>query len=107
MRCSARSRATIDQIAQWAVIPFADLDVSEGRPVSWELGKALVGLRDCDLSTETRNMLDDLLARLWDVLLRPGLVAEAIEEQREEWSRLQRDALASIGLLPMRVAAAH
>lgn len=89
---------TVNQIAKWAVIPLAELDVAEGRPVPLRLGTVLVDLLDCRLGSATRAALIKILDELWDILLRPGMPDDAGE--RDEWRlwlALQVEALDSIG----------
>ncbi len=89
---------TVNQIAKWAVIPLAELDVSEGRPVPPHVGQTLVALLDCYLGPGTRAALVRILDELWDILLRPGMPDDACgSDQQRQWLMLQVEALDSIG----------
>ena len=89
---------TVNQIVKWAVIPLAELDVSERRPVPLRLGQALVGLLECRLGPATRAALLKILDELWDILLRPGMLDDAGDsKERRQWLLLQIEALDSIG----------
>jgi hypothetical protein len=90
---------SVGRIMLHAVIPLAWLDVSEGRPVSWELGQVLAQASTYPLAAEARDELDHLLVCLWDLLLEPGLGDWSIDRgEAESWRALQLDALASIGV---------
>jgi hypothetical protein len=85
------------RVRAWSV-PLAWLDVSEGRPVSWEIGQVLALATTYPLAAEARDELDHLLVCLWDLLLEPGLGDWSIDRgEAESWRALQLDALASIG----------
>jgi hypothetical protein len=89
---------TVNQIAKLAVIPLADLDVFENRPVPLRLGQTLVGLLDCRLGPSTRADLLKLLDELWDILIRPGMPFHAVNRYEwRQWKTLQEEALDSIG----------
>jgi hypothetical protein len=89
---------SVGRVMLHAVIPLAWLDVSEGRPVSWELGQVLAQASAYPLAEEARDELDHLLACLWDILLEPLVGMRASGDEATSWRALQLDALASIGL---------
>lgn len=95
---------TVDNIVRWVIIPLAWLDVSQNDPVEWKLGALLVDLLDADLYVDTMDALHELIACLWDVLLRPDLLdgGTTYRERAERW-QLYTDALTSIGLLGVDV----
>lgn len=86
---------SVDSVVAHAVLPYAALDLVEGLPVDRSLGALLVDLDGHQaLSSETRALVADALAELWDILLDPDLVVSG-----QGWRRdLQAEALASIGL---------
>jgi hypothetical protein len=89
---------TVNQIAKLAVLPLADLDVSENHPVPLRLGQTLVGLLDCRLGPSTRADLLKILDELWDILIRPGMAYDAGDRgEWRQWQALQEEALDSIG----------